>query len=175
MRIFHKAQRIDKFDERYYEISEDKGTKIYYPGVTHILNIGFAKGVYWDQWLKDVGNNADIIAGRAAESGSVVHWGIEQLLRGEQIKYDTFVQGDFRFRENRFTLEEWKGLLRFEEFYERIEPATIACESIVFNHELRYAGGYALAAAAERETGFDFLDHELEYAGGYALAATAEK
>jgi hypothetical protein len=45
------------------------------------------------------------------------------------------------------------------------------------DHELRVAGGYALVAAAERGTGFDFLDHELMYAGGYALrpAAGAER
>jgi hypothetical protein len=40
---------------------------------------------------------------------------------------------------------------------------------------LRVAGGCALATAVERETGFDFLDHELMYAGSYALAAAEEK
>jgi hypothetical protein len=43
------------------------------------------------------------------------------------------------------------------------------------DHELRFAGGYALAAPAERGAGFDFMDHELRFAGGYALAAPAER
>ena len=34
------------------------------------------------------------------------------------------------------------------------------------DHELRFAGGYALVAPAERDAGFDFVDHELRFAGG---------
>jgi len=39
------------------------------------------------------------------------------------------------------------------------------------DHELRFAGGYALVAPAERGVDFDFVDHELRFAGGYALIA----
>jgi uncharacterized protein YjeT (DUF2065 family) len=43
------------------------------------------------------------------------------------------------------------------------------------DHELRFAGGYALVAPAERGAGFDFVDHELRFAGGYTLIAPAER
>ena len=39
------------------------------------------------------------------------------------------------------------------------------------DRELKVAGGYGLVAVAERETGFDFLDRELACAGGYSLVA----
>jgi hypothetical protein len=50
-------------------------------------------------------------------------------------------------------------------------PAERGADFDFVDHELRFAGGYALAAPAERGAGFDFVDHELRFAGGYALTA----
>ena len=55
-----------------------------------------------------------------------------------------------------------------------IDAAKRGADFDFVDHELRFAGGYALAAPAEREAGFDFVDHELRFAGGYALTAARE-
>ena len=59
------------------------------------------------------------------------------------------------------------------------QSATVVAERGVdfsfLDHELKYAGGYALRPAdvVERGADFYFLDHELMVAGGYALRPTA--
>jgi hypothetical protein len=65
--------------------------------------------------------------------------------------------------------------LRYAGGYALAAPAERGAGFDFVDHELRYAGGYALAAPAERGAGFDFVDHELRFAGGYALAAPAER
>jgi hypothetical protein len=52
-------------------------------------------------------------------------------------------------------------------------PAERGADFDFVDHELRFAGGYALVAPAERGAGFDFVDHELRFAGGYALTAAS--
>jgi hypothetical protein len=44
-------------------------------------------------------------------------------------------------------------------------------EMVVYNRSSSTAVFTALAAPAERGAGFDFVDHELRFAGGYALTA----
>ena len=56
----------------------------YYPSVTNILQF-MPKNKYFENWLKDVGHNADIIARRAAEEGTQVHDAAERYLKGEKL------------------------------------------------------------------------------------------
>ena len=141
MRYFVKAKRIEIVDERYYQVGEDKdGHPVYYPSVTRILNEAYVKGQVFEQWLKDVGQNASIVSQRAAEAGSVVHNAIERLLRGEELSFDSFVEGDFKYRENRFYIEEWLAILKFLDFYDEYKPETVGVEEIVFNKKEKYAG-----------------------------------
>ena len=68
--IIHKkeSKQINVLDNRYYTLDEID----YFPSVTTILEV-FPKGFGFNQWLKDVGNNASEIADRAATSGTKVH------------------------------------------------------------------------------------------------------
>jgi hypothetical protein len=119
---------IEFLDSRFYPVETENGT-IYYPSVTTVLDL-YPKGAAFAQWLKDVGNSAGLIADRAAESGSKVHDGIERLIKGEEIEWD----------DKEYSLDEWNGLLRFKDFYERFNPKVISCESMVYSHEKKYAG-----------------------------------
>ena len=58
-----ESQRINILDQRFY-----KRNGKYYPSVTSILQY-MPKGKFFETWLKDVGHNADIIAGKAADEG----------------------------------------------------------------------------------------------------------
>lgn len=120
-----KAQQINFLDERFYLVRE--GT--YYPSVTHILDV-YPKGPAFQQWLKDVGNEAKTIANRAAESGSKVHKGIEDLIEGAELTWN----------ENLWNEEEWKGLLKFKDFYDQYKPRIITNEYLTYSDTYKYAG-----------------------------------
>ena len=67
-----KLSRIDLLDQRFYCFTSENGNESYFPSVTEILSI-YPKGHGFEQWLKDVGNNASGIADRAAEAGTKIH------------------------------------------------------------------------------------------------------
>jgi hypothetical protein len=64
--------------------------------------------------------------------------------------------------------------LRFAGGYALVAPAERGADFDFVDHELRFAGGYALVAPAERDAGFDFVDHEMRFAGGYGLTAASK-
>ena len=123
-----ELNRVSFLDDRFYAIDVD-GEIIYYPSVTSVLNL-YPKGIAFDQWQRDVGNSASLIAERAAVSGKKVHDGVERLISGEEITWD----------DNVYNLIEWQGILKYKEFNERFSPSVIAVETVVCSHEHRYAG-----------------------------------
>jgi len=103
---------------------------IYYPSVTTVLDAVYPKGQQFMEWIKSVGYNSSIIADRAAESGSKVHDAIYRLDEGAELEWD----------DARFSMEEWSGILRFKDFYDRFKPKDIAHETMIYSHKYRYAG-----------------------------------
>lgn len=122
-----ELEQINFLDERFYLADNKKD--IYYPSVTTVLDC-FPKGAQFTQWLKDVGNEAKIIAERAAESGSKVHDGIEIIISGAEKYWD----------EKQYNEAEWNGLLKFKDFYENFVEEIYACELNIFSHKYKYAG-----------------------------------
>ena len=59
-----ESKRVNILDNRFYSRNGN-----YYPSVTNILQF-IPKNKYFENWLKDVGHNADIIARKAAEEGT---------------------------------------------------------------------------------------------------------
>lgn len=115
---------ISFLDERFYTIND-----IYYPSVTTILD-AYPKGPSFLQWIKDVGNQAKIIAERAADSGKKIHNNIELLESGFEVVWD----------DKKFNEMEWLGLCRFMEFYKNHNPEIMAKELTVYSDEYKYAG-----------------------------------
>jgi hypothetical protein len=113
MRVFNDSEnnRVTFLDERYYQDNEGN----YFPSVTTVLD-AYPKGKRFEQWLKDSGNAADDIVERAATQGTNVHSAIEALLKGAQINFADF------------TLEEWKMILRFKDFYNQCSPVMVGVE-----------------------------------------------
>lgn len=103
--------RVEFLDERYYQGPDG----VHYPSVTTVLD-AYPKGKYLEQWLKDVGNEADEIVQRAATQGSNVHNAVELLLKGENVRWIDY------------TMDEWKMILRFVEFFESHKPTVEAIE-----------------------------------------------
>ena len=123
-----ESQRINILDQRFYK-RKDK----YYPSVTSILQY-MPKGKFFETWLKDVGHNADIIAGKAAEEGTQTHNAIENYLAGEEISW-LDETGNAKF-----SLEVWKMILKFTEFWTKYKPILISSEQHLFSDEYEYAG-----------------------------------
>ena len=122
------SKRVNILDTRYYT-RNDK----YYPSVTSILQY-MPKGKFFENWLKDVGHNADVIARKAAEEGTQVHDAIEHYLLGEKITW---------MDENgysKYSLDIWKMVLKFHEFWSTYKPTLIESEIHLFSDKYIYAG-----------------------------------
>jgi len=120
-----KNLQVHFLDERFYEVGDGQ----FYPSVTTILDV-YPKGTAFLQWVKDVGNNARMIAERAAESGTKVHNACEMLMNGEELTWD----------DREYNFEEWNGVLRFHDFATRFKPHWEAIEVATISHKYRYAG-----------------------------------
>lgn len=129
--IIHKPEifQINVLDNRYYTL--DNVT--FFPSVTSILEV-YPKGFGFNQWLKDVGNNASEIAERAAEQGSRVHNACDQLAKGYELQWIN------EAGEGVYSLEEWKMILRFKEFIQLSGAKIVHNERSLCSPELGYGG-----------------------------------
>ena len=94
------SKRVTILDNRFYSRNEG-----YYPSVTSILQF-MPKGRFFENWLKDVGHNADIIARKAAGEGNQVHSAIEKYVEGEKIQWLN-AEGY-----SNYSLDVWKLILK---------------------------------------------------------------
>ena len=65
-------KQINFLDRRVYKRSEG----VYYPSVTTILQY-LPKNKFFQNWIKDVGHNAEIIMQKAGKEGTQVHKSIK--------------------------------------------------------------------------------------------------
>ncbi len=137
----NELKQINFLDSRVYKRKED----LYYPSVTTILQY-MPKNKFFEQWIKDVGQNADIIMRRAGKEGTAVHNAIEQLLKGEELEWiDEY--GNARYNEL-----VWGMIIKFKEFWDMMKPELISVEEFVFSDEYQYAGTSDLVCRIGKET-----------------------
>ena len=122
------SKRVTILDNRFYSRNEG-----YYPSVTSILQF-MPKGRFFENWLKDVGHNADIIARKAAGEGNQVHSAIEKYVEGEKIQWLN-AEGY-----SNYSLDVWKLILKFHEFWSTYKPTLIESEIHLFSDKYKYAG-----------------------------------
>lgn len=121
-------KQITFLDQRFYSRNEK-----YYPSVTYILSF-IPKNNIFISWLKEKGENADIIVKEASERGKQVHKAIENLLSGEEINWVN------ENGEARYSLEVWQMILKFAEFWQTYKPKLVGSEIYVFSDRYEYAG-----------------------------------
>src|SRR3990167_2516645 len=122
MKLIEKPEVIEFLDERFYKDGEN-----FYPSVTTILDV-YPKGFGFNQWLKDVGQNAGEVLKRAGDQGSKIHDGINQLLLGKKLEWEGY------------TWTEWQMINRFSEFWARYKLKLIETEISLCNARLGYGG-----------------------------------
>lgn len=124
-----KLQQINFLDRRVYKRSEG----VYYPSVTTILQY-MPRNQFFENWLKDVGHNSDLIARRAANEGTQVHDAAEALVKGEEVNWmDNY--GNAKYSEL-----VWSMICRFHEFWSTYKPELLYTERFVYSDEYQYAG-----------------------------------
>jgi hypothetical protein len=128
--IEHNEQdkQINILDSRFYRRNEK-----YYPSVTSVLNY-FPKNKFFHEWLKDVGHNSDIIASKASTEGTQVHNAVDRFLNGEEIQWID------EYGHAIYSLEVWKMILKFADFWNTHKPELIATEYHLFSDNHEYAG-----------------------------------
>jgi len=127
--VSEHAKQITLQDQRYYQ--RDIG--VFYPSVTYVLSY-FPKNKFFETWMKDVGHNADVIMRKAADEGTMVHTGIEQMLKGEELRWiedNGFVN---------YPTEVWRMILKFGQFWNTYKPSLIASECHLFSDAYKFAG-----------------------------------
>ena len=136
-----KLKQINFLNSRMYK--RDEG--IYYPSVTTILQY-MPKNKFFEEWLKDVGHNSDIIKNKAAREGTQVHEAAEDLVLGKEVSWlDDFGKA-------KYNLKVWKMILKFAEFWKEVKPELIGAEDFVYSDEHKYAGTADLLVKIDKET-----------------------
>lgn len=124
-----QLEQITFLDRRVYKKEEG----VYYPSVTTVLQY-MPKNKFFDNWLKDVGHNADLIMRKAANEGTAVHEAVEDLIAGKEITWmDDFGNA-------KYNLVVWQMILRAAEFFQKHKPTVIAAEEFTFSDKYKYAG-----------------------------------
>lgn len=135
-----ELKQINFLDTRCYQ--RDKET--YYPSVTTILQY-IPKNKYFEEWLKDVGHNADFIKEQAGYEGTQVHEAAEALLKGEEVEWmDNFGNAKYSF-------PVWKMILKFADFWKTYQPTLLLSERIVYSDKYKFAGTVDLVVELEGE------------------------
>ena len=123
------AKQITILDSRFYQRKPD----VFYPSVTYVLS-SFPKGKFFENWLKDVGHSSSYIVKKASEEGTQVHNAVEDYLAGKEI---TWIDG---FGNAKYSLDVWRMILRFTQFWDEYKPELISCEEHLFSDTLKIAG-----------------------------------
>ena len=135
-----KLEQINFLDRRVYKRSEG----VFYPSVTTVLQY-MPRNQFFENWLKDVGHNSDLIARHAAKEGTQVHEAAEDLVMGREV---TWMDDYGRAKYSEIT---WKQICRFAEFWKKHKPKLISSEEFVYSDTHRYAGTADLLVEMDNE------------------------
>lgn len=123
-------KRVDIFNERWYQNPENKK---FYRNVTTILGI-IDKGYAFNEWLKNVGHNAEIIVDRAGKFGTDFHKMVELFFTKETIKYSNVI-GDGQYKTSL-----WERFNIWLDFYKEMKLSPKSTEYVVYSDKYEYAG-----------------------------------
>lgn len=133
-----KVVQMTLESERYYLIKEiDR----YLPSVTWI-NESYPKGIGFYKWLAMNANWDEAQANKeaAGDRGSKVHNAINDLINGASIKFGDAYWNETKQAHEPLTMEEWKCLIAFREFWLDYKPEIIATERVCYSLKGGFAG-----------------------------------
>lgn len=140
LQVDPNGKQVNFLDSRYYK-RFDK----YYPSITYVLSF-FPKNKFFEQWIKDVGHNSDIIMEKAAREGTQVHQAIENYLNGETI---TWIDD---YGNAKYSLLVWRMILKFHDFWTTMKPTLLESEIHLVSDKYQIAGTCDLVLEIDGET-----------------------
>lgn len=124
-----QLNQINFLDRRVYKRDEN----LFYPSVTSVLQY-MPKNKFFDNWLKDVGHNADLILAKAGKEGTQVHEAAEALIKGQEVNWmDDYGNA-------KYSQVVWEMILKFYDFWTTHKPELIFAEQFTFSDKYQYAG-----------------------------------
>lgn len=123
-----KDKQITFLDTRFYKRKDE-----FYPSVTFILSY-IPKNKLFIDWIREKGEDSEIIVREAAHKGKQVHGAIEDLLKGKEINWIR------ESGEASYSLEVWQMILRFVEFWKIHQPKLEFSEIHIFSDKHGFAG-----------------------------------
>lgn len=133
-------KQITFLDTRFY-----KRNGKFYPSITYVLGFIPKNHIFMD-WLKETGEDSEIIVKKAAEKGKQVHTAVEKLVGGQELNW---INSDGSAR---YSLEVWQMILKFAEFWKIHQPKLISTELHVFSDKHEFAGTIDLVIELNNET-----------------------
>ncbi len=158
----YRLYRYEQLRSRYYLEFFKNGKSVPYISITSLVSLLIAKGWQYDEWLKRVGDKADVIRDNSAEYGTVFHKEALSGLVAQKYSFDFL--DEVVDRERRWTqfhmlfhpefrayCGEWrygfkKGLASFFQFVKDRVVEVIAVEIPVRSITNGYAGTADLVA-----------------------------
>jgi len=128
LEISDDCQMITMPDSRYYRRNGS-----YYPSITYVLQY-YPKGMYFENWLKQVGYASEHIVKKSQQEGTQVHEMIEEWLNGEELNFLN-AQGYPQYKP-----DVWQMFLRFVEWWETYNPTLLETEVHLFSDKYKVAG-----------------------------------
>lgn len=122
IQIIDGMERIQFFDEHWYKVPVFE----WCPSVTKILGDAVNKGIGYQEWLKTVGTNANYVTRKAKESGIRIHECIEDMFKGESIRFDS---------REKLTKSDWDKLTHFTAWANKYKLKPMYLEAMVFSCE----------------------------------------
>lgn len=128
--IDEEAQVLTFQDLRFYK---NETTGNWQPSVTTILD-AYPKSAYFYKWLKDMGEEADVIRDEAGYSGSIIHNLTERYDKEEVV---SLLSSDGSVG---FSTKEWKYFEKYVEFSTLYNPEIESIEESFVSDELGIGG-----------------------------------
>jgi hypothetical protein len=131
-------------DERWYSVpSKDPNTGLptyeYYPSSSWIAGY-YHKGKGFENYLKQHGEDADMILIEAGLRGSHVHQAVEMIIAGEVIESDTPIFNGQTGKEEELTTDEWEVIKTFVDWNNEMKPTYLLSERTVISKKYKYGG-----------------------------------
>lgn len=137
--------QVTILDERFYSkqiVDEVTGlpTFKYYPSISWIAGY-YPKGVEFYKWLASKGwDEAENIKTTAGDKGTKVHYAVEDVLNGVEVRIDSKYMNKSKDVMEELTLEECDAILSFIKWKEEAKPIKLLTEKTLLSDLYNCAG-----------------------------------
>lgn len=122
--------QLTTVDERWYIKTIGEGN-VFKPSVTWQAN-SYPKGIGFYRWLAEKGwDEAEAIKQDAGDKGSKVHFAVQDLIDGKEVKIDSKYMNPSSGVEEELALDEYECVMSFADWWKQTNPKTITREVIV--------------------------------------------